>query len=60
MLPSPIGGRCQPEAGGRHCAGSPPDHHHHDCDADDDDDDDDDYHGHDHDNNDVSFWLKTE
>ena len=30
MLPSPRGGRCQLEAGGRHCVGSPPDYHHDD------------------------------
>ena len=29
-LPCPRGGRCQPEAGGRHCVGSPPDYHHDD------------------------------
>ena len=43
MLPSPRGGRCQPEAGGRHCVGSPPDYHHDDGDHDDGDYDDGDY-----------------
>ena len=50
MLPSPTGGRCQLEASGRHCAGSPPDHHHdHDYDDDEDDQHDDDDHDDQHD-----------
>ena len=52
MLPSPRGGRCQPEASGRHCVGSPPEHHCDDGDHDDGDYEDGDHDG-DHDDGDY-------
>ena len=52
MLPSPRGGRCQLEAGGRHCVGSPPDHHHDDGEHDGGDHDDGDHYDGDYGDND--------